>query len=731
MSPYEAIERYLEQATVGLKDDPGLRREVSSELASHLEAAIAGFRNEGLAEEESVTAALKGVGSPVDVAGELQAANLSRMKTRARTLLFVRFLLVPLAVLVTLVHTGLLIETTRHTAPLAKMMGHAHFGEAERWIYKLSRLVGGEVHPEAGLTEEQLFILHGDTRREKTSDRVRALWESSPDDVVFLGHYITRLLAETRQGKQAEIDHTMAELQRGMEVEPENARYEFLRAALLLGQAAELETETPGDTRIGRPATRRLVVRDRALLEQAMAELLRGAAKPVYRRYDREMLVRRRSALGLPENVVDQVYQISLAAGLLLPDISRFKSVMEAIPLYADLLRAENRPDETRAVLDAWMPCMEKLLDDEWTLIGVLVMYAVALEAPKVANIYEAVGHPDDAELIRRRGEALAAPVQDWMARKEHLRKEKDPEATSFDIELVRRGSMISRTLFPALGPESYDHVKFLRGGRMLEYVKVDQVALLGFEVVLVLVMAGAILVALRWRFTAGGKAIPLLMLPTIRQLLRALVLGVVLPAVCFVAYTSWSRLGIREFSFLYLMPRPVLELGLLGFTMMTVVLFETRRAVRDRCASLQVPPPEVGAAWRRWLPVVLLGLAWLSLLVSAVDLESRTLASASMVVVGAVLVLFMAAAGWTWVRALVQKRYGLYHGTSARALVPVFAVTVLVCGIAGHHILQWRESHWVRADRLFDSGDLAGFTRPETDLTNRLLSEMRVGLAE
>ncbi|HEX2949623.1 MAG TPA: permease prefix domain 1-containing protein, partial [Armatimonadota bacterium] len=98
----DRFSQLITDATSGLKDDPELRLDVAAELTSHLEETTQHFAEEGMSETDSAEQAMKTFGSPLEVAGELLAANKHRMRLRALARLVLRAVVVPVAVVVAL-----------------------------------------------------------------------------------------------------------------------------------------------------------------------------------------------------------------------------------------------------------------------------------------------------------------------------------------------------------------------------------------------------------------------------------------------------------------------------------------------------------------------------------------------------------------------------------------------------------------------------------------------------
>ena len=74
------------------------------------------------------------------------------------------------------------------------------------------------------------------------------------------------------------------------------------------------------------------------------------------------------------------------------------------------------------------------------------------------------------------------------------------------------------------------------------------------------------------------------------------------------------------------------------------------------------------------------------------------------------------------------RNTYGLYYGTLARSLMPVYACAIILITVIGLPWLQKEESALLKKDPLFDSNP-HGFTVLEGNLTKRLQSELAAAM--
>jgi hypothetical protein len=240
------------------------------------------------------------------------------------------------------------------------------------------------------------------------------------------------------------------------------------------------------------------------------------------------------------------------------------------------------------------------------------------------------------------------------------------------------KAGVMAGMLLPALGDQGITDAD-LEPGRRSDFVMLEQSAVATLIVVFVFLMLVAGLLALRWwRSDAVGSA-PFLMLPDWRSGTRIIAVSVVLPAAIFILYTRFSGLAGRENAVTSNVPRYVAELLAFGLFILIASTRMSLRHVRSRCRVLGVPVPE----------------------------KRRTLA---------------------WL-AVWRSDYGLYLGTAARSLIPVFAVAVLLLGGVVQPWLAREETRWLRADPLLSQGsNIAGFTSVETRVVNRLKAGMLEG---
>ncbi len=730
MDPHTRTDSYLDTVTSPLEGDDELRLDVRAELAAHLDEAAAQFEAEGHSPDESADLAIRTLGPATDYTGDLVDANRGRMRLRGRIRLLLRALLIPATIVAALVSLRGW-TTTASVGQLVSQVGGPNLSGnglfSDRVIQWMQRLAV----PKRSFSREQRLILHGDPARTNTVAGQRAIWEAWPTNLVYLNNYLTELYSryDTLGRTPAECLATLdRELDKAIGLDPRNARYGYMRAAKRLEQAATVEIMDLGkDERGEKRSDFRLTIRDRAMLDQAMAAFLAGTREPVLRRYTADMLQERLAIMGQPRTLLEQIQEASVAAGTLLPDLSAYRNLARASLAYASLLMKEGRPDEARAFIDAWQPFTVQLADDSFTLIDVLVAGAIARigQANAVTRYHELGDSAAEARTLQA-ATALCAPVAAFKARVK-MRNEDQARV------LRRHASILTGLLLPALG-ESVT-AEELASSRMVEYVLLDQITCGVVNVILLVIMFAALLVALRWRFVRGGAGAPLLLLPSGHHTVRILGCGVILPLGVYVLWTWLTPLGGRDISLAAAWPLAATQAIMLATGMVAVIVTLSSQVIRARCETLGVATPPPGRGPRLLWSLAIAG----GLMLAAAQCARWLLPVGSglsrdhVVVIGVCLAGFAVsislAACITFFRHLFGSAcFGLYRGTVARSLIPYLALAIVLVTLLTNPYLSTQERHLIRTDPLMapsSSRMSAGFTAVETRITERLRTEM------
>lgn len=716
MTRLPRIVAYLDAVTASLEGDDELRLDVRAELAAHLDEAMARFQAEGHSPDESADLAIKTLGPATDYTGDLVDANRGRMRLRGRLRLLLRALVVPAAIVAAVAS---LYATFAPLSLMSVASGAADHLIPSEWLHG---------HGLRHLSRQQRLIVYGDPTRIDAAAAQRAIWEACPTNVVYLNNYLSTIAGG--YGYES-LGHTPDErlvalntlLDTATALDPANARYHYIRADRLLEQGAAIETIDLGKNDKGEARSDfRLVVKDRAALDRAMAELTVGLRQPVFRRYSSDMLSERLAILGPSVRLADQVEQISIAAGVLLPDIIAARKLARASIGYARLLASEGHTDDARPFADVWKTLTQQITGDSFTLIDVLVAGAIAkLGETNAAAFYHEIGDAAAAERTRSAAAAIGAPVAAYRAR---------VKAGVADDGMLAKAGALARLLLPALGEKVSD--EDLAPSRLVEYTILDQTTCGVAGLILVALMLGALGIALRWRFIRRGASAPLLLLPDARQSSRILGFGVLLPLGVYLVWTHLPLPHGRGEGLFRNWPVALTLAVLLVAGVVTTTVMLAARAIRIRCRTLGIEVPSTGKSpyliWGSCLAIALVCALFAAFgpteMAGLTDWHDALLFG-----LGTVALTSGLAACAIFLRGVFgSSRFGLYRGTVARSLVPYLALATVLLTLVSQPYLHDRETRLIANDPLMQpatSMTSAGFTRVEARLVERLRSEM------
>jgi hypothetical protein len=698
MEPGTEISGLADEAVAGLKDDPELQLDVRRELVTHLEEEVERQRAEGSSDQESLALALKAFGSPVEVASQLLRENQKRMRGRALIRLGLRVLLVPAS-----------------TCAVILMS----------WYHYSSTIMAAS---NAGIPDDAAFMILGDRTRDGKAQQQRAIWEQDPTNAVYYANYVSHLLSEhAEQGPgRSDLERELAHAER---VDPGNARYKHLLAAACMRESAEHVRPEAGETNPEDVRSRSLEVHDRELLDRGFQILAQGTAMTEYRRYGTEIYVERTALLPPAYTHAEYSARFALLRPPQTKDIQSFLVVTRFSVLYAQLLVDEGRSDEAVKVLNRFVPLLRHALEDIETLMDLLIFGAIAkIGEVRISPLYDELGQPGQAPWVQDVCREIGGPVQRWQ---ETRRADGESDAESIAKE---NGSILAVILAGALGDTEMARKDFSIGRRS-EQVSVEHVALIAFMMVLLLIMLVLTLVTVRWRFFSNGQIIPILLLPSWRQCLTILGASICIPVMGYIAYSRFFPFAGRNYSLLYLGPRLCIELILLSALILYLSCLLSGRFIRDRCRMLEIPVPDQNRSRGMWiLAGMLAGISVLNVLVFPAPESDRIPVAVQISYAAMALVIVVVFALYGIIRTVVWLRgkrgFGLYYGSLARTMIPVFAGTILILGPATTKLAYSLEYRLRRDDPILGPTE-PGLSRAEYDLVERLKGEVGIAIED
>ena len=677
-----SFEKLAADAAAGLKADREVYRDVTQELHSFLEDKAERYRREAHSDEESIALAKKAFGSPMEVASELLNANRGRLRLRALLRIGFNALIIPLAVL------------------LALYVGYGRFARLQNmnaWLTNVSTSNPTMELPTLPFLGIETDLVSNDTKlvgqlygTSKNAEAIRRYWEThrnAPDSHMFYAYFA--VFDSPREEAQY-----VSDMRLGEQIEPQNALYNILlsdyylrRGVLSKEDNRQNDRQSPGD-----------LLLDRRALDLGLVEMRKAAAKPYLHTYQMEIVRKKLDSLSHPLLTEDYLNRVSISAAELFPEYARFRNVARRNAAAARILAGEGHKVEAEAAMYTWKPYALLLSRDSNThLIGSLVSYAVAsLLAKDGAQVYQQLG----AHAKAREAQATYERLRDFKAAWNADRRK---NSAFFKVDLKQHGSMYASVLFPVFpvsngAPPLTD--RELTPSRMHEHVLYEETGVGVLQILLALFLLGTVLQGIIWHYRLRGAAsVPLLLLPPAREILRILWWGLALPILIYAVYSRLPIVGGREYGWGFLWWRFSAELLVLGLLVLWLPSRMINRCVRRRCEDLDIPMPPVRE--ETTISRKVRGMVY-GAIVLAVIVVSLPVADTPELfkLIGILFALVLVVTGVQYA-ASKRRDCGLYYGTLARSMAPLYAFAIILLAVTVQPLLLSREAAWLRKDTL------------------------------
>jgi tetratricopeptide (TPR) repeat protein len=749
----QRIEDFLDHATEGLRDDVELRLDARAELATHAEAKLLELEDAGIDSDEAIKEAVESLGEPVELAADLYEANRRRMNLRAQLRIFMRFALVPIAILAAV-----------WASDLDTMFVFQNF-DTNKSLSSLERAI-------EKLSDHDQFIMEGDLSRTNKVEQQKAIWESDTTNRGYFGNYFNNASCHRRSPDLSKISPELLETAR--QVDPDNALYIYIEALREMGVHRDDRDFVTPALRIRWVRGKRTEeskepplyeVLDRERLDRGMALVEQALDMPHYNDYALEMANLRLPMLSPPERMIDHVARVRFICGHPLSPLGPLEKrhLARTMIVYGDLLMKEGDFERAEHFLGGWEKFMWQLISKADLSVNVLTACAISKYGYDSAAVYRAARQDAAAERMVARTSVASTPLRKWI----EFHKQ-----TNFKKVQQKSGGLL--TLGTPAAVQVF-HASDFSPSRRLQYTVVTEITVGIISAILLLAILGCILVSLRWRFSKEGHAIPVLLVPPAHTLINVLSFGVVLPGLIFLSVTRWVPWSGHEYSLMTGFHKLASELSLLAVVMLVLPVVLGARTVRKRCRELDIPAASfnkvrvkpilvIGALallivwlisvaslsefwWKTLIVVLITGLAltvrvvlkpvliggsallfcvWL---VPTPSSDTINIIAISMAVIMGLTLAISAIAG------LIQglggrKEYGLFYGTFFRSLIPVLAGVVVLLNLTSRPILRASEAKYLWEDTLFDLSQV-NYVKAEADAVERLRSEIQSALLE
>jgi hypothetical protein len=683
----DSIETLLDELTTGISDDPELQLDIRAELASHLEDAMAAYSEQGLSDEESLARALEDFGDSDDVAAGLQEANQGRVGSRTIIRLILKRILVPAAIVVALFgvwhfagrlnRLAVSLENIQSTYPILP-------DQKKISAPRLSLLPYSD--PISRLSSDDTFIFYGDQSRQTRADRMRAIWEAHPDNPIYHANYISELMNESSRNRE----YVLQELHDGVANFPDNARYYYLEAALLLQQHDAASSTS---------------IRDEAhRSRRAVALYKQGLQQSLYQRYSLEMLMNRLSRLGPVRYLEDQVERFRVVDMVPDRDASYLQFLLVAMADQAAALYEQGDTDQARELLQGWQTLIFQFSHDAVSIADIQSIQSLA-----------ATVHKTYVPLIREiDGEALADKAAHEADMIQNLIFDNNTEYSAdlqqFSQKMLDGASLYSKVTAPIINKFPYPGV--LENYRLAEHVIVEQCAVLLVIIMALLLILRSAVIGIRWRRAfKSGK--PGLLLLSRRRFVQLLGVGLLLPLGLMAYYTRATSLAGREYGFSAIPERFLMELIFFAVLVLSLCSWLSERMIRERCQQLRLSVPRRSfqiAYFLLWTTMLLLWSTGAGLVGQGMH-ALGFLVNGGVILLGAILLVSIGRFAW---ELLVPQRLGAYYGAVARTLAPVYGGIILVFGLVLLPFLERQELEYLSHERQYAEFHKGGFSNME-----------------
>jgi hypothetical protein len=654
----ESFDQLSEQAAAGLRADPELFLDVKQELRTHLEEKAEYFSSQGHSHKESVELAGKSFGSPMEVASEILEGNKARMKFRGRVRLLLGALVVPLAVILALyLSLGRVLSITGVEQALTN-----------RGANPMARLFNP--YPDRGIEiRRQVF--------DGTPKSILSYWKRHQSDSESGMYYAAYLLSLATRRTDKKMYEEAA--RRGQHLEPNNAFYNLAVAGCCFQRGILSRDEK--DYHLKNKTDDLL---DRRELELGIAEAREAVRKPYIKTYRLDLLRKELNTMPPAIFTEDYIGRLDLMEGEVgAPDIIH-RRVAFGLTAAVRMMIREGRRKEAEDLLTTCYQLAGLIADEpDQDLIDELSNLAtLGMLAGESAEGYSALGDTAKAKRFKSIHQKLRS-----------ITKKNDGRASI----VYDRASMLTAMMVGAVHYKPKISDLELAPGRMHEHVLMEEAAIVTLLAVFLSVMLIAVVSGYLYLHGARGAAsVPMLLLPPVKIVLRALLLGIALPMLIYWIYSRLPVIGGREYSISSAFRcRFASELFILWMVMFIVPIRIIRGYIRGRCRLLEIDVPANRAETVIQVTMRILVLTILC-----------TLAAAGMNGFSDLMVVILLLSAVGMIANLIHarrehKRHPLYYGTLARSMVPLYALAIIFLALVVQPWLMYNEAKLLREDKV------------------------------
>ena len=531
----------------------------------------------------------------------------------------------------------------------SSMRNFITIGSANRYKHQL----------ENRLDTSQRLLVFGDSSQPTKAGRMKALWDSEPENPAYFGEYAKAYLSD---------NDTLPPdfLETARRIDPRNSWFTYLAAAVESKGSFEKRTQSKAARDAGEART--WDIRNKAKLDRALALVREARSQPECRDYVKE-LARQRIEILPRNNPSDNLHSIAYVAGTSAPDIISMRHLTDAISAKGWTLGEEADATGLKSLIedsDAFVTALAGI--EVSNMIEILVFKVCADGTAKELGAAAAkLGLAADATRLTETHRRF----------QEHKIARESRKPSPDRVGPATNGALLASLSLPMVvrqmvepPPLRDDDVK---PGRLADHELFARASCIGVWILLMVVFCGT--AGYRYRSPALIRGIAKRMDTLMRPADWAwlLVAGLVMPLVYVMILNRLTPLGGRHFGLqttLMLLPAA----HFLGVTVLMILLplLITRWRLGKRAAAFGFTNGKSKSGWFAvacavaFIPVV----GWSACALSEVGLA----VAAGLILVPTLWLLAV------MLRAIFSNPSKLLHrSTSARVLLPVYATAMLL----------------------------------------------------
>lgn len=266
---------------------------------------------------------------------------------------------------------------------------------------------------------------------------------------------------------------------------------------------------------------------DRQSLEKAVSFYMQAISKPYVKLYLADGIEHIVSLLDLRNDMLGTFQRITVHAMMLFPHLTPVREIGRMVVFYAELLDKEGKKAESRKMLRSGRDMVMHWAKDN---TDILIEYLVCESV--IRSFYESAQKLNDKEMIEFYGK-----IEDDFQRWKNQNDKTAPLA-------YRYGGYLSAMLLPVLRTEI--PVETFAPERRLTYLAYDHLALTGFALLCVLIVAYLAAVAVIGKICRKDLV---LMKFSLRSWFNIVGLGMLLPIVIYLVFSRVDAIGGRNLS--------------------------------------------------------------------------------------------------------------------------------------------------------------------------------------